>query len=104
MVQGKTEPGLLRLELCRCNVLASDTAMTSFRPGDMVLHGACLGKVIIAVPSGYDDELCSVQFGTKETWVMAHELVTVVENLPFVPRVVGGTDHHPDTAPSEIQP
>ena len=79
--------------------------MTRFHPGDMVMHGAHCGEIIAAWPIGYSDQFCSVRFGTKEQWIMAHELSPVVElRLPFVPRVVGGTDHHPDTAPSEVQP
>lgn len=78
--------------------------MTRFHPGDMVLYGAHRGEIIAAWPVGHSDQFCSVRFGTKEKWIMAHELEPVVERLPFVPRVVGGTDYHPDTLPCDIQP
>ena len=79
--------------------------MTRFHPGDIIMYGAHCGEIIFACPIGFIDQLCIVQFGTKEKWIMAHELSPVVElRLPFVPRVVGGTDHAIDTLPCEVQP
>lgn len=78
--------------------------MTRYRAGDMVSYGNHQGEVVIAAPCGWSGQICSVQFGNSEHWIMADELELVVVRLRFRPRVVGGRDHHPDTLPSEITP
>lgn len=76
--------------------------MTHYSPGDMVQRGYSRGEVIIAAPVGYRDQWCAVQFAKCELWVHSSELRPIVERLPFVPRVVGGSDHDIDTMPSEV--
>ena len=82
--------------------------MTRYRPGDMVMHGERQGKVVEVCPCGYTSTLVCVRFPWREQffpkWIMADELQPVVERLPFRPRIVGGSDHHPDTLPSELNP
>ena len=72
--------------------------MTRFHPGNRVSHFERRGEVIIAAPCGWRDQLCAVRFGNRETWIMAHELVSIdAAPAPFTPRVVGGTDYVRET-------
>ena len=76
--------------------------MTRFRAGDSVRYGDYCGLVLRADLCGHSGQICRVQFGDTKLYIMADELSPVVEWLPVALRVVGGSDHNPDTLPSEI--
>ena len=66
--------------------------MTRYHAGDMVMYGPLRGEVTLAVNCGWKNQLCTVQFGRVESWVMADLLRPAVERLTVALRVVGGSD------------